>query len=102
MLTVEAIEVEPRIEPRRAADPFGAEADVVGRRTVDGNETRAVLQRRLAVVVHVFGRACGDHLHCRIPRHDGINAAPVTAVITEQPPLADIARGETAVLNELC
>ena len=100
----EAIEVEPRIEPRAAADPAGAEAEAVVDPGVERVECRAVLERGLAMVVHVLRRTRGNDAQHFVAGAGGIvlhDAACVAAVIAEQAPGAGIAGSERTILNPL-
>ena len=50
------VEIQTCIQLRRATDPFGPEGDLVLATDLNG---RAIRERRLAMIVHVLGRAGG-------------------------------------------
>ena len=77
-----AIEVKARVQQVRAGQPFGAERDLVFAAV---HNRRAVCQRRLSVVMHVFGRAGCDKVQDMIGRIVGVGDH-FPSMITNDPP----------------
>lgn len=102
---VELVEIEAGIQPRRTAHPAGAEAQTVIGGGTQRVERGAVLQRGLAVIVHVFGGTRGhdaQHLVAGTGRMATRNhAAGMAAVIAQQPPCRGAAAREGSVRHPL-